>query len=132
MSAAISQAREMLPHVFGVFDAAAQGSSTADEFSVKVKINADGATEHIWMALIKADGKPVVVNDTVTGIIANEPFEFTSIQLGDRYTATLSQISDWSYWQDGLLHGNYTTRVMLPQMSAQDAADLRAVLAPLD
>lgn len=132
MNAAIAQARQKLPHMFARFEEARRGTSSADDFMVKVRITADGVTEQIWMALIALDGKPVVENDAVTGIIANEPFEFTSIKLGDRFTADLNQISDWSYWQGGLLHGNYTTRVMLPKMNAQDAAELGVILAPLD
>lgn len=81
--------------------------------------------EHIWVAVEQIDG------DQITGIIANEPYDLDAKQ-GDRIDFEMSQVSDWSYWgTDGKLYGNYTTRVMLPQLSAEDQVYFQGVLAPL-
>jgi uncharacterized protein YegJ (DUF2314 family) len=46
-------------------------------------------------------------------VLANEPYELGTLKVGDQIDFRMEQISDWSlYSADGLLYGNYTSRVM--------------------
>ncbi|WP_168176751.1 MULTISPECIES: YegJ family protein [Thioclava] len=121
MNAAIGQARATYESVFIPAVRARSGS----QFMLKAGIDtpADGL-EHIWIAPISISAQKI------TGTLMNEPVHFKA-HAGDEITFAPNQISDWSFRRDGKLHGNYTTRVMLPDIPAEQAANLRAQLAPL-
>ncbi len=109
MNGAISQARETLPlFLNNVLDT--KGAANPDAL-VKVglpTVGGEASLEHIWVGPFqKAD------DGTLSGALANEPVELGALRLGDTVEFTLDQISDWSLWApDGLLYGNFTTRVM--------------------
>lgn len=109
MNDAISQARETLPLFFdNVLDAA--GAAHPDAL-VKVgmpTISGEATLEHIWIGPFQKGD-----DSTFSGALANEPVELGALRLGDRVEFKMDQISDWSLWApDGLMYGNYTTRVM--------------------
>ncbi len=122
MSAAIKNAHRTLPH----FYRQAQGKLSSGEFTVKVAFPVEGGgNEHIWVSLLARSGK------NMEGRLLNNPVN-VPYKIDQKVEFTESSLSDWSYWgSDGKLHGNYTTRVMLPHLSAADAAQMRAILAPL-
>ena len=49
---------------------------------------------------------------------------------GSPYRAGSAMISDWGYVRDGRMYGNYTTRVMLKRIPAEQAEGLRKILSP--
>ncbi len=122
MSAAIKNAHRSLPH----FYSQAEGKLASGNFSVKVAFPVKGGgNEHIWVSLLARSGK------TMEGRLQNNPVN-VPYKINQKVSFTESSLSDWSYWDaNGKLHGNYTTRVMLPHLSAAEAAQMRAILAPL-
>lgn len=121
MNAAMAAARESYPSAFLGAIRAREG----EDFLLKAGIDTPGnGREHIWTA-------PISISSTeITAELVNEPVYFEG-HVGDEITFAPEQISDWSYRRDGKLHGNYTTRVMLPELPQDEAARLRAILAPL-
>lgn len=128
MNAAMSDARANL-QVF--LDKAATSDLSQGDFLVKwahpVEDDGGGVTryEHIWVTVF-------ALNDSfVTGAFANQPSAIPGLQ-GDPVTVPLAEVSDWSWWDSaGMLHGSYTTRVMVPQLPADDQAYFASILAPL-
>ena len=43
----------------------------------------------------------------------------------------IDEITDWLFVANGEMHGAYTLRVMLPRLPEAQAAEFRAMLAPL-
>ena len=83
-----------------------------------------GGGGHIWTAPQR------IVGDRIEARLVNAPVYFQG-RPGDPIGFDAAQVSDWSFWQGDKLHGNYTTRVMLPDIPPGEAAQLRAILAPL-
>lgn len=122
MEAAIAKARASLP---GFLAKAAQADLSQGGWLVKWAHPVPGGNEHIWVQLTRVAGP------RIQGVLANEPNNFAG-HAGDPVEVPRAQVSDWSYMSDdGRLHGNYTTRVMLPALDAASRADLEAILAPL-
>ena len=48
-----------------------------------------------------------------------------TVKLGQRYSFTRKEISDWSYIAGGKMHGNYTLRVALESMPKEEAEALK-------
>jgi uncharacterized protein YegJ (DUF2314 family) len=123
MNAAIAAAQQSLP-VF--LDHLNDPGSSATDLILKVAISTDDDyVEHIWVDEIRPLAK-----DRFEGRYANQPVEFAGNE-GDPVTLSQGSISDWSFMEGGLLHGNYTTRVMLPYIDPEYAAYLTSILAPL-
>lgn len=123
MNAAMAAAQQSLP-VF--MDELNDPASDADSLILKVAISTDtDYVEHIWVDQIRALG-----DDRFEGRYANQPVEFQGNE-GDVVTFSAGAISDWSFMQNDQLHGNYTTRVMLPYIDPDYAAYLTSILAPL-
>jgi len=121
MNAAIAAAQATLPQ----FEALLAVGQLADS-SPKVKVgfdSDDGSVEHIWVA------EPQFSGDTMHGVLDNEPVFLSGRHLGDVVSFRRDQISDWSYVRDGRLFGNYTTRVMLPQLEPAQREELTAFLS---
>jgi len=47
------------------------------------------------------------------------------VKLGQEYTFTRNEISDWMYMAAGKMQGNYTLRVELESMPPKEAAALK-------
>ncbi|MCF2870181.1 DUF2314 domain-containing protein [Octadecabacter sp. G9-8] len=95
--------------------------------SVKVafEIGTD-AFEIIWVSGFNWDGG---VN--MAGFLANQPNYMGDLNAGDRVEFTTDMVRDWSLTEpDGTMWGNYTTRVIVPQLDADTAAALNAMLSP--
>ena len=120
MVAAIAKARATLPEFWKVFDKPDHGET---EFSLKVKISDKGGTEYFWVIdLERKDGK-------IFGAINNDPDYVKKVKLGDRIEIPQADISDWLYMRNGKMVGNETVRPLLKQMSADEAARLRSIMA---
>ncbi|SMX37856.1 DUF2314 domain-containing protein [Octadecabacter ascidiaceicola] len=65
------------------------------------------------------------------GFLANQPNGMEGLNAGDEVTFTTDMVRDWSYsTADGQMFGNYTTRVMLPNLDEETAAMLGQMLSP--
>ncbi|MGL5011566.1 MAG: DUF2314 domain-containing protein [Paracoccaceae bacterium] len=109
MNAAIAEAQRTLPlFLDSALDAEKIGrEGTGVKVGIRTVRDPDG-TEHIWVAPFRLwpDG-------TLSGFLANEPVDLGALREGDRVDFAADQISDWSFVApDGLLYGNYTSRVM--------------------
>lgn len=120
MNAAIAAARSSLPTFVAALDDPANAG-----FSLKLAMPTANSVEHIWADV--AERRP---DGSFVTYLANEPFEI-DYAYGDEVVATADMVSDWGYSRDGLLHGHYTTRVILPELDPAQAEALEAQLAPL-
>lgn len=109
MNAAIAAAQQTLSaFLANALDAEGIGR---DGTGVKVAMPTVSGTleqEHIWVTPFRLwpDG-------SLSGYLANEPVDLGALKQGDRVDFPANQISDWSVLSpEGLLYGNYTSRVM--------------------
>lgn len=117
MDAAIARARQETPTFL-----AALAKGDADSYSVKAPISENGKTEHFWIS-------DVTYRDGVfSGKIANEPGIVTHVRLGQPWTVTEGEISDWMVVQSGRIHGGYTIDPLLPSFPEAEAEALRGKL----
>ena len=122
MNRAIREARSRLDWFL---DGIESGRLPADGAALKVAVpKGDGGAEHIWMFDFERTG------DRFVGTVGNRPVHVADMQLGDRYSFSRGQISDWIYLRGEMMHGAYTLHVMLTRMPARDAEQLRRSLAP--
>jgi uncharacterized protein YegJ (DUF2314 family) len=120
MNAAIEKARASLPSFWQAFDHHEPGES---DFSLKVRITDSHGTEHFWTSDIeRKDGK-------VFGTINNDPDIVKNVKIGDRVEIPEADISDWMFLREDKMVGNYTIRVLLKQMPAQEAEYYKQRLA---
>jgi uncharacterized protein YegJ (DUF2314 family) len=120
MVAAITKARDTLPHFWKVFDKPERGESG---FSLKVKITDKGGTEHFWATDIeRRDGK-------IMGTINNDPNVVATVKLGNRIPIPEADISDWLYMRDKKMVGNETLKPLLKKMPAGEAEQLKSIMA---
>lgn len=124
MARAVAQARKsldpMLTRLMG------SGTKAPDTFLLKVSFPvSDGGHEIIWVRNITRDGTAYF------GRLDNKPRDIKGAREGSKISFALASVEDWSWdGPDGLLYGNYTTRVMLPLMSPKNSAYLKSILSP--
>lgn len=115
MQAAIAKARAELPGFFARSVTPGPGESY---FLIKYNLAPQGAAEFIWAELISHKGETTIAR------LINNP-RATGFVKGQQVTVRTADIIDWGYVRNGVMQGNYTTRVILPHMSAAEAAALR-------
>jgi uncharacterized protein YegJ (DUF2314 family) len=120
MNAAIEEARSTLPQFFGDFNAAP--ASQRDGFMLKVGMPVEGGHEHIWVGSLHRE------NGQLIGELANEPNWMPGLHAGSRVVVDEALISDWAIIASEGMYGSYTTRVMLPYLEPNEAAQVRAML----
>jgi len=119
VAAAIARARRELPGVLVRYSA---GEFLDAHFTVKVPIKEQQVTEHFWLSDTSfADGQ-------FSGIIDSDPQYVTTLKRGDRWVASVEDVTDWMYLRDEKIYGNYT---LLPKMAAEEAAKYRGRLADM-
>ncbi|MEM7523532.1 MAG: DUF2314 domain-containing protein [Pseudomonadota bacterium] len=123
MAAAMLAARATLP---GFVIRAADPEEGAAFLKVGVPSdNPEAPLEHIWMA--QCEFWP----SGIQCIVANEP-QTGVVSFGEVYDVKHEVISDWMIEaKDGRIHGAYTLRAMLPEMTETEAASYTSRLAPL-
>ena len=124
MNAAIQDARRTLDNFLTLH---ASGQIDPKDAAVRVAVpTTEGlCCEHIWMVEFTREG------EVFSGLVANDPIDVNYLKLWQPYQFTRADISDWNYRADGKLHGAYTLRVMIPKLPPEQAAEFRAILAPL-
>ena len=100
---------------------AAEGAMVKVAFPISK--NGQSGHEVIWVGPFGG------VDGNFRGMLANRPRDMEA-QVGDIVEFDTTMIRDWMFTgPDGKLYGSYTTRVMLPDMHPQTAAQLRAALS---
>ena len=90
-------------------------NSDYEYFTLKQKFEtSDGGGEHIWINDIK------LVDSNYFGIIGNEPVDVKEISYGDSIKVTKTDISDWMYFDKGVVKGGYTIRALRDGMSSEE------------
>jgi uncharacterized protein YegJ (DUF2314 family) len=121
VNGAMEQARSTLPAFWKAYDST---DGTRDQFMLKVRLETpSGMAEHIWMGVTSREG------NVIHGLLANEPAEIPELRLNSPITVTTDKVSDWGYVREGKLYGNFTSRVLLRQMSADDRTTLERTLS---
>ncbi len=106
MLAATAKARQEWPRFVQAF-ARHQG----DRFTIKAPIRLKDAVEFIWISVTSING------DNIIGVLANQPSNLGSLQLGSRVVVALADLNDWVYFDlEKQLQGGFT-------MAAVDQAD---------
>ena len=128
MSAAEAEAKASLPkfliEVVGPDGYAIEGTAVKVSFPTVDPESSGMDTEVIWVS-------PWAMSQgQFRGLLANEPVALGDLRVGDVVDFRQDQIHDWSYFgEDGKLYGNYSTRVMLPHIPAEQAAEFNDLLS---
>lgn len=121
MKEAIAKAKATLPAITERFVA-----GELEHFTVKVPVIDGDDVEHFWLSDTRyADGVYAGTLDSEAQVVSN-------VDVGQAYEAPASKITDWMHVVDGMMHGNFTLRAMLPHMTPPEAAKFRAMLADED
>lgn len=123
VEAAIVKAQSTLPTFFRL---QANPRPGQNGFSVKIRLPKKSSVGdwHVWGENVVRSG------DTITATLAANTQADPDYAPGQHLTASLSQISDWLYWENGKMRGAYTVRALLPFMAPDHAARMRAQLGP--
>jgi uncharacterized protein YegJ (DUF2314 family) len=122
VNAAMEEARASLPAFWKAYEST---DGTREKFVLKVRLESpSGMAEHVWMGVTGRQG------NVVHGLLANEPAGIPGLHLRSPLSVTTDKISDWGYERDGKLYGNFTSRVLIGQMSAEDKEALERMLSP--
>ena len=121
MAAAQAKARASLPDFWKKF---AHPSANENRFMLKVMMPySEKDVEHIWVGDIE------LKDDKINATVGNTPKNVTYVKFGQRIEFEQDQISDWMYYRDGKIVGNFTKRPLLARMPPDEAARYRAMLA---
>lgn len=116
MRTAIAEAQRTLPEWLAVLDDPPPGVTR-----IVFKYPLEGY-EHIWVGNVTREG------DVLHGVLTNTP-EAKGHRIGERVSVPLDRVSDWGYRDaDGVAHGYVTVRVLLKQVSPEEAASVRESL----
>ena len=118
MNAAVKEANKS----FRNFEKALQGKNPNHQyFSIKQRFETpDGGGEHIWIQDIQ------VKNGNYTGVVGNEPVNTNEVSLGETIIIDKNEISDWLYFDKGIVQGAYTIKVLRDQMTDEERATFDA------
>ena len=125
MNAAVADARRTYPQFLSAFRA--DSAANQANYMVKVGLPTSGegapySIEHIWVDHLHFEGGVLV------GALANEPDYLPGMTRGSRIEIETARISDWSIVRSEGMYGNFTTRVMLHDVPADQAAEIRRAL----
>jgi uncharacterized protein YegJ (DUF2314 family) len=116
MNAARAEAVRRLPEFFRALAAPGPGDNT---FMLKFDLNrGEGDPEFIWADDVRVAG------DQISRTLANNPIN-RNFALGQRVVIRRADIGDWGFFRNGVMQGNFTTRVQLSQMPREQAQAIR-------
>ena len=101
MVAAIAKARETWPEFLQLF------REKEDGCFVKVRIDYEDQSEHMWIIPLRANESGVM------GELTNEPIGIPFLSLGSQVEANFDQISDWTVYRDKQQLGGYTVDLLM-------------------
>jgi uncharacterized protein YegJ (DUF2314 family) len=119
MNQAMQQAKDTLPQFIKAFK-----NPTKDQtgFSIKVRIEDSNGVEHFWTANL------ALLKEGFSAQIANEPQTVKSVQYAQKVNFQISDVSDWMYYDKGVVQGGYTIKVLLKTMPKAEATSLKKEL----
>ncbi|MQY41015.1 DUF2314 domain-containing protein [Epibacterium sp. SM1969] len=125
MEQAIVEARITLPKFLSAVTQPDNSLHPTSMLKVSVPVDAPNTEEEIiWVDSVSREGS------TFIGQLANAPNHMPGLTKGSQIQFEENAIFDWSIWgDDGKLYGNYTTRVMLPELDLETAQSLRNLLS---
>ena len=113
--AKINEAIENAKKSFDLFQNALTSKNPDFEyFSIKQKFDTPQGSEHIWVQDI------TFLDSQFVGIIGNEPVNTNEVSLGDTITIDKNKISDWMYFDKGIVRGGFTIKVLRDQMTEEE------------
>ena len=117
MNAAMAQARKEFPSFWKAV--AADRKKEEPELvpaMVKAAFRDEGKEdgEHLWIDEVSYDGK------VISGVVASEPADLKSVELGEKVSFPLERLSDWLYVEKGLAKGAFTVQYLRKQMSEDE------------
>lgn len=118
MNAAIAQAKRELSVFFGHVGAPGPGEN---HFLIKYDVQPGTPVEFVWAEIIShanAQSVAKLVNASNDGHFA----------LGLQVRVNDADVIDWGYRKDGVMQGNYTTRVLIGRIPESEAAPIRKSL----
>ena len=119
MASAIEKARATVDQFTAALEDPQPGQG---DFSIKYPVVDGEMVEHMWLVPVRfEDGRFI-------GNINNEPYDVTTVKLGDEVTVAPDEISDWMYVEDNKLVGGYTIRVFRDQLNDAERKALDADL----
>ena len=100
--------------------------ATLDGAAVKIAVpTGDGHAEVIWVTPFAQTS-----DNGFLGVFANTPRAIPNASEGDAILFERAQVRDWSFMgADTKLYGSFTTRVLLPHIPREQAAQIAAVLS---
>lgn len=101
MVAAIAKARETWPEFLQHF------REEVDGCFVKVRIDYEDQSEHLWIIPLRADESGVM------GELTNEPMDIPFLSFGSQVEASFDQISDWTVYRGKQQLGGYTVPLLM-------------------
>jgi uncharacterized protein YegJ (DUF2314 family) len=104
MHEAINAARKSLEQFLKAFFAPKPNQRS---FLLKVAFDEGEQREHIWLADLDFESSPP------TGVVANEP-GIRRVSFMQRVPFEAGMITDWMFYEDDILVGAFTTRVLNP------------------
>ncbi len=119
MNQAMQQARDTLPQFIKAFK-----NPTKDQtgFSIKVRVEDSNGVEHFWTANL------ALLKEGFSAQIANEPQIVKSVQYAQKVIFQTSNVSDWMYYEKGVVQGGYTIKVLLKTMPKAEAESFKKEL----
>jgi len=109
MAKAIAEARATLSGFRSLLGSPEPGMAN---FAVKARFPVPGGgSEHCWVGELETRGTGF------SGKLTNQPQQLHTLALGSMVDVTENMVSDWAYSKDGVYHGHFTTKILLPRMS---------------
>jgi len=108
MAKAIGEARATLPKFRQILASPEPGMAN---FGIKARFPVEGGTEHCWVGDLEIKGSAFI------GKLTNQPERVHGLALGSTVDIAEDAVTDWAYSKDGVYHGHFTTKVLLPRMS---------------
>lgn len=71
----------------------------------------------------------VYTHGVFEGVMGNDPGIVKNVSFGQRWKIKKTDISDWMFIRDGLMHGNYTMPPLLKALPDEEAVYYRSILA---
>lgn len=85
-------------------------------FTLKKPFESPEGDEHLWIKEIMFYAK----KNKYVGIIADVPMHTEKVKMNDIVEIDKNEISDWMYFENNVVKGGYTLRVLRNNMTAED------------
>lgn len=108
MNAAMAKARAGLPKFIAVLQ---KPPSSVSDLSLKARFQEGKAVEHMWLHDL------TYVHKAFHGQLVSTPDTLRQVKYGDWLDIQPSEVSDWSYVENGKLVGGFTEKLLRKRMT---------------